>query len=369
LTQYEGIYNFSSGPACLPLSVLEKIKQDIPDWHEGMSVMEVSHRSIPFLSIKNRAENSLRTLLNIPDDFCVLFMHGGARMQFSAVGLNLFYQQPTVSFLITGHWSNEAYHEALKYVDCHIVSHSEQNNYTTIAPFSESSIPADSKHLYYTDNETIHGIEFRQPPQSSLALIADMTSSILTKEIDFDKHDLIYASAQKNLGIAGVTVVIVRKSLLGQAHPLTPSVLNYGIMEQKESLYNTPSVFAIYVLDLVLEWMKENGGLKAFEQNAEERSSQLYSMIDSSDFYQNNVLAEARSRMNVPFSLPSHELEKKFIEEAQQQGLMALKGHRSVGGCRASMYNAMPQSGVFKLVNFMQKFERKNQPLANISSE
>ncbi len=361
MTQHEGIYNFSSGPACLPQSVLAKIKQDIPDWHNGMSVMEVSHRSKPFLSVKNQAEASLRQLLNIPDDFCILFMHGGARMQFSAVGLNLFHPQSTVNFLITGHWSNEAYHEALKYADCHIVSHSEQNGYTTIAPFSESDIQLDAKYLYYTDNETIHGIEFFKPPASRLGLIADMTSSILTKEIDFEQHDLIYASAQKNLGIAGVTLVIVRKSLLGQAHPLTPSVLNYEIMAQKASLYNTPSVFAIYVLGLILEWVKENGGLRAFEQNAAERSNLLYRTIDNSDFYQNNVLPEARSRMNVPFSLSTPALEEKFITEALQQGLMALKGHRSVGGCRASMYNAMPQAGVLKLVGFMQKFEKNNQ--------
>lgn len=365
MTLREGIYNFSSGPACLPLPVLEKIKQDIPDWHGGMSVMEISHRSEPFLSLKTRAEDSLRQLLNIPDDFCILFMHGGARMQFSGVGLNIFHQQPVVNFLITGHWSSEAYHEALKYVSCHVVSHSEQNGYTKIEPLtdldSDTNIHPDSKYLYYTDNETIHGIEFLKPPVTRSGLIADMTSSILTKKIDFSKHDLIYASAQKNLGIAGVTLVIVRKSLLGQAHPLTPSVLNYEITAQKSSLYNTPPVFAIYVLDLILEWVKERGGLGTFEQKAKERSTMLYNTIDHSDFYTNKVESEFRSRMNVPFSLPTPVLEEQFIAEAKQQGLLSLKGHRSVGGCRASMYNAMPEAGVVKLVNFMKNFESKNK--------
>tara|TARA_R110002110_G_scaffold415836_1_gene657267 strand:- start:30566 stop:31651 length:1086 start_codon:yes stop_codon:yes gene_type:complete len=361
LTLHEGIYNFSSGPACLPLSVLEDIKKDIPDWHSGMSVMEVSHRSESFLSLKNRVETSIKQLLNIPDDFCILLMHGGARMQFSAIGLNLFYQESVVNFLITGHWSHDAFQEASKYVSCHVAAHAEQNGYTMIPPYSDSDMSEQSKFLYYTDNETIHGIEFLAPPRTRLGLIADMTSSILTKKIDFEQHDLIYASAQKNLGIAGVTLVIVRKSLLGQAHPLTPSVLNYKITAEKGSLYNTPPVFAIYVLDLILEWVKTNGGLPACSDMANRRSNMLYNMIDNSHFYQNKVSVEVRSRMNVPFSLPSPALESKFVLEAEQQGLMFLKGHRAVGGCRASLYNAMPEAGVAKLVTFMQQFESQNK--------
>lgn len=344
----EGTYNFSSGPACLPKPVLQQIREDLPNWHQGMSVMEVSHRSAAFLAVIENATQQLRQLLKIPDSFSILFMHGGAKMQFAAVPLNLFHQEEIVNFLITGYWSKSACQEAEQYVNhCHAIGHAGERN-------------LQAKFLYYTDNETIQGIEFLDAPNVPHGLIADMTSSILTKPIDFEKHDCIFASAQKNLGIAGVTCVIVRNSLLGQAHPLTPTVLNYQVIQESASLYNTPPVFPIYVLGLVVDWVVAQGGISHFQEKAQYLSQQLYEAIDQSDFYQNNVAPKERSRMNVPFTLPNATLEQRFLEVAAAKGLLNLKGHRIVGGIRASIYNAMPPEGVEKLIAFMREFEQAN---------
>lgn len=354
------IYNFSSGPACLPVEVIAKIKADIPDWHQGISVMEISHRSTKFMDLMQNAEHKLKSLLAIPDEFCVLFMHGGARAQFAAVALNLFYQHEVVDYLLTGHWSEEARKEASKYIDVHIAADGKKIAYKSIPKFSQTDIHPDSKYVHYTDNETIHGVEFRDAPKTRQLLISDMTSSILSKPIEWSKFALVYASAQKNLGIAGVTVAIVRKSLLDQENPLTPTVMSYQTMAQTQSLYNTCPVFPIYVLNLILEWAQALGGVAYFEEKAKRISAKLYNCIDESGLYTTPVDVEARSRMNVPFSLRRAEMEADFLNQAEKQGLLALQGHRVVGGARASIYNAMPEAGVDALVAFMRKYEKEN---------
>lgn len=352
-------FNFSSGPACLPESVIQQVKNDLPDWQGGMSVMEVSHRSRPFMALLEKTEQQLRELLSVPDEFSILFMHGGAKMQFSAVGLNLLHHQEAVNMLLTGHWSKVAHQELQKFnPNCHVVSDSSINDFCDIAEYSSKDFDERAKHLYYTDNETIHGIEFHNSPELSHGLIADMTSSILTKAIDFQQHDCIFASAQKNLGIAGVTCAIVRKSLLGKAHPLTPSVLDYQLCEESSSLYNTPPVFALYVLSLILDWVTASGGIPYFQVKAQKLASALYSAIDNSALYQNKVSSKARSNINIPFTLPSEDLEQTFLSQAKEAGLLNLKGHRAVGGIRASIYNAMPEEGVKALIMFMEEFER-----------
>lgn len=354
------VYNFSSGPACLPAEVVAKIKADIPDWSQGVSVMEISHRSSKFMGLMQTTEQKLKKLLNIPDDFCILFMHGGARAQFAAVALNLFYQNSVVDYLLTGHWSEEARKEASKYINVHVAADGKTVAYKSIPQFSQADIHPDSNYVHYTDNETIHGIEFREAPNTKQLLIADMTSSILSKPIEWNKFALVYASAQKNLGIAGVTVAILRKSLLNQANPLTPAVMSYQTMAETQSLYNTCPVFPIYVLSLILEWAEQLGGVAYFEEKAKRVSSKLYQCIDESSLYTTPVDVEARSRMNVPFSLRTTEMEVDFLKRAEKQGLLALQGHRVVGGARASIYNAMPEEGVDALVAFMRAYEREN---------
>lgn len=353
------VYNFGAGPACLPPWVLTKIKADIPDWYHGMSVMEIGHRSAPFLSLIENAEQKLRNLLKIPDDFYVLFMQGGARAQFAAVALNLYHQNNSADYILSGHWSVEAHKEAARFVETRVIADAKAQHYTAIP-----QIPPQQPHqksaefLHYTDNETIHGVEFHTLPEVSSLLVSDMTSSILSKSIDWQRHALIYASAQKNLGIAGVTVVVVRKQLLGNAHPLTPAVLDYQVMAESRSLYNTCPVFPIYVLNLMLEWAVQAGGVEYFDDKAKRLSQKLYAYIDNSNLYRTPAEPSARSRLNIPFSLKTNELDQAFLKTAEQQGLMMLTGHRVVGGCRASLYNAMPESGVDRLLACMQAFER-----------
>lgn len=362
MEQKTPIYNFGAGPACLPPEVLTRIKQDIPDWYEGMSVMELSHRLPVVMEMTQTIESNLRKLLSIPDDFAVLFMQGGARAQFSAAPLNFLAKNPVANYIVTGTWSKLAYEEALKYGQIHLAATSEPYQFSRIPDPATWQFADKAVYCHYADNETIHGVEFARAPEApDQLLISDMTSNILTKTIDFSRYAMIYASAQKNLGIAGITVVIVRRDCLKQpAHPLTPSTLHYKLFEESQSLYNTPSVFCWYVLGLILEWMLAQGGLSAFIQASQQKSALLYQIIDDSGFYHNPVFPPHRSRMNVPFTLLTPELETQFLAAASQAGLKQLKGHKNVGGIRASIYNAMPMAGVEALATVMQDFEKKH---------
>lgn len=354
------IYNFGAGPACLPHQVLNQIREDIPDWYDGMSIMEISHRLPVFMDLAQSIENDLRNLLAIPDDFAVLFMHGGARTQFSAVPLNLLNNVDVGDYLDIGVWSAMALTEAQKYCKPHLVASAKNSNYTQIPSEKEWSFSDKSPYFHYTDNETIQGLEFHQvPARQGKWLIADMTSNILTKPIAFEHYGLVYASAQKNLGIAGITVVIVRKELLGKAHPMTPSMLDYTVYHQSQSLFNTPPMFCWYVLGLMLKWTQQSGDIEKLRMLCEKKSSLIYDLIDNSSFYTNPVNKAHRSRLNIPFRLPNEKVESLFIQQANEQGLKQLKGHKIVGGCRASIYNAMPLEGVKALVTFMQDFEKK----------
>lgn len=359
MNKTEALYNFGAGPACLPQSVLNQIREDIPHWYEDMSIMEISHRLPVVMALTEKIEANLRSFLAIPEEFAVLFMHGGARTQFSAVPMNLLDGARTADYLVTGHWSRLALNDARPYCAAHCVATSEQEQFTVIPERAAWAVQADAPYLHYTDNETIQGVEFPEfPDVPGKWLVSDMTSNILSKPIDFSRFGLIYASAQKNLGIAGITVVIVRKSLLGKAHPFTPPTLNYTLCEEGHSMLNTPPVFAWYVLGLMLEWAQKQGGCKAIAQLAVAKAQHLYDYIDASNFYRNPVAKTARSRINIPFRLPSEALENAFLIEAEKVGLKQLKGHKVVGGCRASLYNAMPLAGVQALVEFMRDFAK-----------
>ncbi len=354
------IYNFGAGPACLPVPVLNQIREDIPDWYEGMSVMELSHRLPVFMDLTKQIEVELRQLLQIPDEFAVLFMHGGARTQFAAIPLNLLGDNRAADYLVTGIWSSLAYEEAKKYGVPHCVASGENNQFTQIPLREEWMFTPGAPYLHYTDNETIQGVEFPEPPAyEGKWLVSDMTSNILTKAINYDRFGAIYASAQKNLGIAGITLVIVRKELLGKAHPFTPSMLDYKTYQESNSLYNTPPMFCWYVLGLMVKWAKSQGDCATLAAKCQQKANLIYDVIDRSDFYTSPVFKDHRSRINIPFSLPNEGLEALFLKEANEQNLKQLKGHKLVGGCRASIYNAMPLEGVHVLRDFMLAFEKR----------
>lgn len=346
------IFNFSAGPAMLPRPVLDQIAHDLHGWHHGISVMELSHRIPEVIAMTDQTVRDMRDLLNIPENFKILFMQGGARGQFSAIPLNLLginKAQCTASYLLTGYWSRQAALEAQKY--------------TKINTFSDINQIIDlpnTAYLHCTDNETIDGIELPSLPISRLPLVVDASSSILSKPINFNQVSLVYAATQKNLGIAGLTVVIIREDLITQAHPLTPAILDYRIMSQTDSMMNTPPVFCWYVTGLVLKWVKSEGGVLAIEQQVLEKSKLIYELIDNSHYYNNTIDPNYRSKMNITFNLPTQALEQLFLKEAEQLGLFYLKGHRVLGGIRASLYNAMPLEGVKTLVNFMKKFAINN---------
>ncbi|KAI6178518.1 Phosphoserine aminotransferase [Aphelenchoides besseyi] len=361
--------NFGAGPAKVPESVLEKAQTELLNYNNlGLSVLEMSHRSGDFAKILGHAESLLRELMKIPDDYEVLFMHGGGTGQFAAIPLNLSYlasdpENPAADYVITGTWSQKAAKEAEKYVEVNKVLQLTQHD--AIPPQSEWKLTDGAAYLYYCANETIHGIEFHETPKvpENVHLIADISSNILSHSIDISKHSVIVAGTQKNLGISGLTIVIVRKNLIGHERPYTPGVLNYADISKNKSLYNTPCVFAIYITKLVLEWIKEQGGAAEMERRAKEKSDILYETIDQSGgFYQSMVKKDSRSRMNVPFRVRSDpELEAKFVTEAANAGMISLKGHRSVGGIRASLYNAVSIEETQKLVEFMKTFQRDNQ--------
>lgn len=356
------VFNFSPGPAVLPQAVLERAREELLDWRgTGMSVMEMSHRGKAFMSIAEKAEADLRELLSIPADYSVLFLQGGASSQFAMVPINLLRGKHKADYINTGSWSKKAIAEARRYGEVNVAASDEANNFTRVPPRTEWKLSKDAAYVHYTPNETIGGVEFPfVPGTGDVPLVADMSSNILSRPMDVSKYGLIYAGAQKNIGPAGLTVVIVRKDLLGQPLEGMPSMFDYAIHDKNDSMYNTPPTYAWYLAGLVFEWLKEKGGLQAMAEINQRKANKLYAAIDGSDFYANPVQPECRSLMNVPFTLANPELDKVFLTEAEQAGLSTLKGHRSVGGMRASIYNAMPEEGVDALVSFMADFEKRH---------
>ncbi|MBE7089697.1 MAG: 3-phosphoserine/phosphohydroxythreonine transaminase [Clostridiales bacterium] len=354
------VYNFAAGPSTLPLPVLEQAQKELLDYNgTGMSITEMSHRSKPFMAVNAEANALLRELMNIPDDYSVLFVQGGATQQFAAVPLNLL-KNGKADYIVTGNFASKAYEEGLKYGDMAIAASSKEANYTYIPDMKNIKFRDGIDYVHTTYNNTIFGTRYTELPTTDATLVTDMSSCILSEEIDVKKFGLIYAGAQKNIAPAGVTIVIVRKDLLGSALPICPVMLNYAVQDKNDSLYNTPPCFPIYVSMLVFRWLKELGGVKAIQKINEEKAGMLYDFIDNSTFYTNNVVKKDRSIMNVPFVTPNADLDAQFVAEATKQGLVSLKGHRLVGGMRASIYNAMPKEGVIKLIDFMKKFELEN---------
>jgi phosphoserine aminotransferase len=355
------VYNFSPGPAALPIEVLEQARDEMTDWRGGgMSVMEVSHRGKAFVACAAEAEADLRELLAIPGNYKVLFVQGGATAQFSAVPLNLAATDSVADYVNTGAWSKKAITEAKRFVRVNVAADGAAGNYTSVPPQSDWKLSPDAAYVHYTPNETIGGVEFPFVPQVTAPLVADFSSTILSRPIDVSRFGVIYAGAQKNIGPSGICVVIVRDDLLGKAQPRTPTVLDYKAMADDNSMLNTPPTFGWYFAGLVFKWLKRQGGLAAMATRNRAKAELLYGAIDSSDFYRNPVARECRSWMNVPFILAKPDLDKTFTTEAAKAGLVNLEGHRSVGGMRASIYNAMPIEGVQALVDFMRDFARRN---------
>lgn len=354
-------YNFSAGPATLPIEVLERAQIELADWNaSGMSVMEMSHRSKEFLSIAEQTEADLRELMAIPDNYKILFLQGGASSQFSMVPLNLLGEKNTANYINTGQWSKKAIAEAKRYCEVNVAATSEDTGFTSIPPAEQWRINSDAAYVHFTPNETIGGVEFHFIPDvGDLPLVADMSSTILSRPIEVSRYGVIYAGAQKNIGPAGITVVILREDLIGNASAGTPSMFNYMVHANAGSMYNTPPTFAWYISGLVFQWLKALGGLPAMAQRNKRKAAKLYAMIDGSDFYNNPVDLPCRSWMNIPFTLVDASLDAAFLAESKQAGLLTLKGHRSVGGMRASIYNAMPEEGVDALIAFMAEFERQ----------
>jgi len=353
------VYNFAAGPATLPLDVLTRAQSELTDWAgEGMSVMEVSHRSTAFVHTAQRAESTLRSLLGVGEDYEVLFLQGGATGQFSAIPLNLTAPGATVDYVHTGAWSAKAIKEAKKYADVRVVADEAATGYASVPDMGTISSGPGAAYLHYTPNETIGGVEFGYVPTVEAPLVADMSSTILSRPIDVSTFGLIYAGAQKNLGPAGLCVVIVRRDLLHQARPETPSIWDYTQMAAAGSMLNTPPTFAWYLLGLTLDWIVDVGGLSAMAERNQAKATAMYAAIDGSDYYSNPVAPNARSWMNVPFLLADPAREADFLAGAREAGLHNLEGHRSVGGMRASLYNAMPPEGVTALTDYMADFER-----------
>lgn len=356
------VYNFSAGPAVLPRDVLLQVQQELVDWHgSGMSVMEMSHRGKEFMGIATEAEADLRELMAIPSNYKVLFLQGGASSQFAMVPMNLLRGKRSADYVNTGEWSKKAISEAKRYANVNIAASSEDKNFSYAPSQDTWRLDPDAAYVHYTSNETIGGVEFHWIPETGdVPLVADMSSHILSRPLDVSRFGLIYAGAQKNIGPAGVTIVIVREDLIGNAMALTPKMFDYKIHADNESMYNTPPTFAMYVAGLVFKKLKRDGGLAAMEARNIEKADLLYRLLDASDFYQCPTAPRDRSRMNVPFTLKDAALDEEFLKQAKARGLLQLKGHRSVGGMRASIYNAMPLEGVQALVTFMQEFEREH---------
>ncbi len=355
------VYNFSAGPAALPEDVLKQAQEELLDWHgSGMSVMEMSHRGKEYMSIAGEAESDLRELMAIPDNYKVMFLQGGASSQFAMVPLNLLNGKKGADYINTGSWSKKAIAEAKRYCDVNIAGATPDGQFTVPAE-DDLNLNADAAYVHYTPNETIQGIEFPYVPGTGdVPLVADFSSTILSRPVDVSKYGVIYAGAQKNIGPAGLTVVIVREDLIGNAADDAPTMFNYATHSGADSMYNTPPTYGWYLAGLVFKWIKANGGLDVMAVVNERKAESLYAAIDNSDFYNNPVDPACRSWMNVPFTLADAELDATFLSEASEVGLKTLKGHRSVGGMRASIYNAMPEAGVQALVDFMADFEKRH---------
>lgn len=358
----EKVYNFCAGPAMIPADVMKKAQEELVNWNGlGTSVMEISHRSKEFIAVAQQSEQDLRDLLAIPDNYHVLFCHGGARGQFAAVPMNLLGDAETADYMDGGYWAHSAANEAQKYCQPNVVDITcERDGKRAILPASEWQLSDDAAFVHFCPNETIDGIEIRDLPDTDKPIVADMSSTILSRKIDVSKYGVIYAGAQKNVGPAGLTIVIVRDDLLGKAKQILPSILDYTVLVDKESMFNTPPTFAWYLAGEVFKWLKVIGGVEEMQRRNEAKAKILYDFVDHSDFYRNEIHQDNRSLMNVPFQLKSPELDALFLEQADAAGLKALKGHRAVGGMRASIYNAMPIEGVQALVDFMAKFEQEH---------
>jgi len=354
-------FNFCAGPAALPEAVLQQAQKDLVDWQgRGCSVMEMSHRGADFVGIAEQAEQDLRDLLNIPSNYKVLFLQGGATLQFAQVPLNLLRGKASADYVCTGVWSEKAIEEARKYGNVNVVATDVANNFRAVPDFKAWQLDPKAAYLHYTPNETIHGVEFDFIPSVDVPLVADFSSSILSEPLDVSKFGLIYAGAQKNIGPAGIVVVIVREDLLGMVKPGTPTLLDYAVAAKNGSMYNTPPTYAWYLAGLVFQWLKQQGGLTAMAELNARKARKLYHAIDLSDFYANPVALANRSRMNVPFTLADAKLDKVFLAEAEERRLLNLAGHRSVGGMRASLYNAVPEVAVDALIDFMGDFARRH---------
>lgn len=357
------VYNFSSGPAMLPVEVLRRAEQELTNWHGlGTSVMEISHRSKEFIAVAEAAEQDFRDLLKIPSNYKVLFCHGGARAQFAAIPGNLLGDAKSADYIDGGYWAHSAIKEAEKYCTPNTIDvKTTLNGKRALLPMREWQLNDDAAYVHFCPNETIDGIAIDEEPDfGDKVVVADLSSTIMSRPIDVSRYGVIYAGAQKNIGPAGLTLVVVREDLLGKAQSYVPSILDYKVLAENESMFNTPPTFAWYLSGLVFKWLKEKGGVAEMDKVNQAKADLLYGVIDNSSFYRNDVAAANRSRMNVPFQLADAALEKVFLYESLQAGLHALKGHRVVGGMRASIYNAMPLEGVKALTEFMIDFERRH---------
>ncbi len=357
----ERIYNFSPGPATLPYSVLQEAADDIVNYHNtGIGLIELSHRSSEFMAVAEETERLIRELLDIPDNYKVLFLQGGASSQFFMIPMNLLEKGKTATYLNTGTWSKKAIKEARIFGDIDVAYSSEESTFNRVPRDDEYSVAPESEYLYFVSNNTIYGTQFGQMPKTETMLVSDMSSDILSRPVDVSKFGIIFAGAQKNMGPAGVTLVIIRDDLLDRTPKNVPTMLQYKTHADKGSMFNTPPCFAIYCVGQVMRWLQEQGGVQAMEAINRRKAGLLYDAIDSTDFYRGHAEKDSRSLMNISFNLPTPELEAAFITQAAESGFSGLKGHRSIGGCRASIYNAFPEEGVEKLVDFMVDFAKKN---------
>ncbi len=365
MNELNRVYNFSAGPSMLPIEVLKKAQDELLCYQNtGMSVMEMSHRSAEFEAILENAKANLKLLMHIPDNYDIIFVQGGGSTQFSMVPLNLFNKNKRADFIKTGQWAKKAMEEAARYGNVRLVASSEDKTYTYIPKTTKADFDPNADYAYITYNNTIYGTHYTAatlPDTGNVPLVADISSNVLAENIDVTRFGLLFAGAQKNIGPAGVCVVIIRKDLIGKAMDITPTMLNYETHTKNNSLYNTPPTYGIYIAGLVFEWVKEKGGVDEIQKLNEEKAKILYDFLDESEFFRGTVNKEDRSLMNVPFVLPNDELNADFIKQAANAGFVNLKGHRTVGGMRASIYNAMPIEGVQKLVEFMKDFQLKNK--------
>jgi len=357
MSEAQRVFNFSAGPAMIPTEVLEQAQNELLDWHSsGMSIMEISHRGADFTEVAERAEADLRDLLAVPDHYKVLFMQGGASGQFSTVPLNLLGNAKQANYVDTGIWSKKAIKEAQRYTSVNICASAGTSDYKSVPGVSDWQLSANSAYIHITPNETIGGLEYYNLPDTDMPIVADMSSTILSRPIDINRYGVIYAGAQKNIGPAGITLVIIREDLLDRASESCPSTLSYRKTADEHSMLNTPPTFAWYLSGLVFQWLKRQGGLASFAEVNASKAQKLYQAIDKSDFYLNSIDPRYRSWMNIPFALKKPELDRLFLQQADETGLTNLKGHRLSGGMRASIYNAMPVAGVDALIQFMHDF-------------